>query len=493
MKLFDLLMGLEFSTSDNTRNIEIENVTCDVGSVRDATLFIIVRGINFDTGKIIKDIERARPAAVVCDEDWGIDKSIPEIRVSSARRALAYVHSNMAKIDYGRLKFIGVTGTNGKTTTATMIQKIFTHAHVKTGFIGTGIIKIDEERINEENYSMTTPDPSLLYPTVKKMQEAGCEVIVMEVSSHALELHKVAPITFEYSLFTNLSSEHMDFHESKEDYYKSKLKLFRQSKNGIFNADDEYSARAMRDSFDLCNTTSIGVLWDGAAVARDVIFSGFLGSSYIYREKGLLFKVELRLAGHYNIYNSLMALKCAICMGIRPCIAREAIGNLTEIDGRFEQIRASVNVIIDYAHTEKAMENILKTVNTIKNYGQNVITVFGCGGDRDKTKRGAMGKIAERLSSLVIVTSDNPRNEDEEKIAADILSGMKNPEKCEVILSRNEAIRHAILSASDGDIVLILGKGHERYVIDKDGYHYYDERDAVREALQKRDRERAKI
>lgn len=486
MKLTDLISGESYVTADKIENIDIQNVTTNTSYIEKNTLFVIIQGINFDTGKIINDIIKKHPSAIICDKDWGIKTDIPIITVDNARRTLSNVCSALAKIDYSKLKIIGVTGTNGKTTTATMIQRILSYSGIKTGFIGTGKIKINETQINDDFYSMTTPDPEFLYPLIKKMQNEGCSAIVMEVSSHALALGKVAPIKFEYAIFTNLSSEHMDFHATIEEYYNAKCSLFKQSKKGLFNADDEYSAKAMIDLFDICNTTSIGVLWPAEATARDIIFDGFNGSTYIYKEDSLLFKASVPLPGHYNVYNSLMALKCAIDLGVRPCIAKEALKELGIIDGRFEIINDDITVIIDYAHTDEAMSNILKTINSLKNHRQKIITVFGCGGDRDKTKRAAMGKTAEKLSDFLIITNDNSRTENESEIIADITSGLTYPHKREIIPQREEAITRAILYADDGDIIVILGKGHEHYIINQSGYHYFNEKSIVSNALSAR-------
>lgn len=486
MKLCELLYKNEYSCDCHVEDMDIENVTSNVNNISEETLFVLLKGIKFDTGKIIDYIASRHPRAIICDEDREIEVSVPLIRVKNARATLAKICSRFNGIDYKKTAFIGVTGTNGKTTTATMIYEIMKHAGYRAGFIGTGKIEFMEKRLSEKMYSMTTPDPELLYPSIKRMQESGCEVIVMEVSSHALALDKLAPIPFAYSVFTNLSAEHMDFHTDIEDYYNAKLKLFLQSKCGIFNADDKFCERAMKDLEGVCSILSIGVLWDADAMARDVILNGFDGSSYIYREKNLLFKVKLSIPGHYNIYNSLLALKCAIAFGIRPCIAKEAVNSIKKIDGRFEIIKSDISVIIDYAHTENAFQNIFKAIKSAKNQRQNIITVFGCGGDRDKSKRPKMAAVAESNSDLVIVTLDNSRSENEGEIISDILSGMSDAKKRKVITSRANAITHAILSAQSDDIVLILGKGHERYNIDRNGYHDFDERTVIRDALEKR-------
>lgn len=486
MKLCELLYENEYSCGKDIKNLEIKNVTSRSDNISEGTLFVAIKGIKFDTGKIINYILSREPVAIVCDEDFDIEAEIPLIRVRNARRTLALLCSRFNGIDYSQTRFIGVTGTNGKTTTATMIYEIMLHAGYRAGIIGTGKIEFMRNRLSERSYSMTTPDPERLYSSIKKMQLSGCEVIVMEASSHALALDKLAPINFSHSLFTNLSPEHMDFHTDMEDYYEAKLKLFTQSEIGIFNADDKFSSRAMNDARIKCTKMSVGALWDADAMARDVILNGFRGSSYIYRESNLLFRVKLSIPGYYNVYNSLLALKCAISFGIKPYVAKEAVNNIKKIDGRFEIVCDDVMVIIDYAHTEHAFENILKSIKSAKKQGQNIITVFGCGGDRDKSKRPKMASVAEKYSDFIIVTQDNPRGESEIEIISDILSGIKDTKKRKVITSRSQAISHAILNAQADDIIIILGKGHERYCVDKYGYHEFDERTIIRNALETR-------
>ena len=486
MYIKDILYGIKYECDAEVGEIDIDNVTSDKNKIGARTLFVLVKGINFDTDTIIDYIIARRPRAIICDTDRTLCCEIPVIRVPDARRTLSFACSNFFEIDYRSVRFIAVTGTNGKTTTATMIYEIVKHAGYKAGFIGTGKIEMMGRSMTDKMYSMTTPDPELLYKSISDMQGAGCEVIVMEVSSHALALKKVAPIQFSHSVFTNLSPEHLDFHGDMEEYYQAKLSLFRQSDVGIFNADDEYSIRAMKECPDTCLPTSVGILWDADAMARDLILYDLSGSSYIYREAGLIFKVKLIPPGYYNIYNSLLALRCAISFGIRPCVAKEAINSMEGIDGRLEVIHDDVTVIIDYAHTEKAFENVLKTVNSAKRTRQKIITVFGCGGDRDKSKRPKMAALAEKMSDMVIVTQDNPRSENESEIISDILEGFTTPEKRRVITSRKNAITSAVVNADDGDIVLVLGKGHERYNIDANGYHDYDERQTIKDALAKR-------
>lgn len=485
MKLLDLMKSIEYSCNKDISDIQVENITTSQKKISSNTLFVIIKSISFDINKIVSYVLSCKPVAVVCDYDILIDDEyIPIIRCDSTRRALPYLYSNYYRIDYSKMHFCAITGTNGKTTTATMLSHILTYSEKKVGFIGTGKILINGKQITDNKYSMTTPDPELLYPILKKMEDAGCEFVVMEVSSHALHFDKVAAIPFRVSIFTNLSSEHMDFHKSIDEYFETKLKLFSQTKVGIFNMDDLYSQTAFSRAS--CKKISIGIIHNADAMAKEVIMNGLQGSEYIYSDKNRLFMVKLQLGGAFNIYNSMMAIAAAINLGIRPCIAKEAISKLDFIDGRLEIIKDEITVIIDYAHTEIALENVLKTIKSAKKQEQNIITVFGCGGNRDVTKRPKMAHVAEKLSDFVIVTTDNSRNEAGTNIIKDILKGFCCTTKRKVITSRKAAIESAILSAKPGDIVTVIGKGHERYNIDKNGYCYFDEREIIKAALKKR-------
>lgn len=487
MKITELLHGEEYETTADLSKINISNITNDIKKINSSSLFIAYNCINFDIRSKINDIINKKPAAIICECDIeATDSSVPIVIVKNARRTWAFTCYRLEKIDAEKLRFIAVTGTNGKTTTATLIESILMYNGIKVGFIGTGSIRLDGKAISDDFYSMTTPDPNLLYPMIKRMEIEGCEIIVMEVSSHSLALDKVAPINFEIAMFTNLSDEHLDFHKDPEDYYQTKLKLFNQSKNGIFNADDHYSARAMRDSFDKCNTASIGILWEAEGIARDVSLNGLNGVSFLYKEKNLTTKIESPLIGYYNVYNLMMAFKCAISIGIKPCKVKAALKECDRISGRFEIIRDKSVIIVDYAHTEAAFRMLLKTARECAGTDKRIITVFGCGGDRDKSKRPKIGKAVEEFSNFVIITNDNPRSEDPNLIIEDILSGISDKSNVEIIYDRKKAIFRAISLAETEDIVLILGKGREKYIIDSNGYHKYDEIKTVQEALQER-------
>lgn len=485
MRLSELLYKEEYKSEVKIEDIAICNITTEVDNINTGTLFVFIRSINFDVSKIITEVIQKSPIAIICDEEFEISTSdIPIIRVENTRTTLPYLFSRFYKIDFGKMRFVAITGTNGKTSTATMLTHILRYAGKSVGFIGTGKIEINGERITDSKYSMTTPDPHLLYSSIKKMEKARCEFVVMEVSSHSLYFDKVKPIPYEISIFTNLSAEHTDFHKTMEDYFITKLKLFNQSKIGIFNIDDAYCRRAVKLCD--CEKISIGVLHTSDVSASDVKLSGLLGSEYIYREKNRIFKVKLKLGGAFNVYNSMLAITAALKLHVNPKEAKEAMSSLSLIDGRLEIIKDDVTVIIDYAHTPEALRNILKTINSSKKYGQKLKVVFGCGGERDYKKRPVMAKIAEENSDFVIVTSDNSRGESENKIIKEVLSGFTSDAKRIVITSRKSAIFYAILSSGTGDIVAIIGKGHERYNIDKSGVHDFDERTIIEESLKKR-------
>jgi UDP-N-acetylmuramyl-tripeptide synthetase len=377
-----------------------------------------------------------------------------------------------------------VTGTNGKTTTATLIYKVLRTCGYKVGFVGAGKILSDDTLLTGDTYSMTTPDPTVLYPALSNMIKDGCKYVVMEVSSHSLALGKVAPIRFKYAVFTNLDKDHLDFHGSMEEYFRTKIGLFSLTERGLFNLDDEYSKKA----FNLvdCKKSTFGILNEGDAYATEIYANGLSGISFYYREPNLIFKARSKLIGIFNAYNILAALKCVIDLGIKPCVAKTALERIEAIDGRMETIDGKITAVIDYAHTPAAFRNCLKTLKQCINSKQRLIVVFGCGGDRDKLKRPEFGKYAEAFADKIIITEDNCRNESFSSIVADIVSGMSS-DAYKIIRDREEAIRYAFKSAKAGDLVAVIGKGHERYKIAGSEYLAFDERKIIQNALKEID------
>lgn len=478
-KIFDGYDDVIFT--DNIPEVNCFNICTSPDKVKDNSLLFITEKADgaidtFDTSRL-----KSRPAAIVASKAQALSSdTIPTIRVGNARTALSYALSNFYGIDYDKVKIIGITGTNGKTTTATLIYKILTASGYKAGFIGTGKIEINGVTVTDNKYSMTTPDPTELYPAISDMISKGCQYVVMEVSSHSIALGKIAPIKFSYAVFTNLDNDHLDFHKTKDEYFETKLRLFNSAKQGLFNLDDEYSSMAYRRV--KCNRSSFGIINQGDAYATEIDIGGLCNSSFYYREKGLIFRAKTRLCGAFNVYNSLCALKCVIDLGIKPCIAKKALSKIDNIDGRMEVIPGEINFVIDYAHTPFAFYNSLKTLKQAINNKQKLIVVFGCGGNRDRQKRPVFGRYAEEFSDKIIITEDNCRNEDFDLIVSDITSGMSCT-KHEIIRDREEAIRHAYKSALPGDIIALIGKGHERYKILKNKYIAFDERQIIEDIL----------
>ncbi len=488
MKLGEIIYKNEYETNDIIPSeVEVTELTRDDKKITEGSLFFLLKSIKNDSETIINNIKERKPLAIISEKGFINDElDVPILYVENARRAMAITFSRFCGIDYRKTKFIAVTGTNGKTTTATIIKEILLKENEKVGFIGTGKIEINGRAVNEEFYSMTTPDPEVLYPKIADMQNAGCKYIVMEASSHALFFDKLAPIPFEIGIFTNLSPEHLDFHKNIAAYYEAKLKLFSSCKIGIFNSDDKHSRRAFKDV--KCEAYSIGILWPGDVMAREIIQRGLFGTEYIYRENSLIFKVKMQLVGFYNIYNSMLAIKALILLGFKPCIIKKSLGEISSIEGRFEITDTHPLVIRDYAHTPDALDNLLKTVKSLKNARQNIVIVFGCGGERDKLKRPLMAKTAKKYCRFSIVTSDNSRGEPLSEIIEDILSGFDETDKRVVITDRKKAIEYAIQNADKNDVIVIAGKGCESYIIDKDGAHPFNERDIIEQALFKRDK-----
>ena len=478
MKICDIISREEYILSEVDDNLDFNRIITTPDDIKEGDLLII------PNDKKVPDFSKANaaPVAVICSQNAILPDNITRILVKNPRVALSYACFRYEKCNPESMKFIAVTGTNGKTTTATLIKSILSKVGYKVGFIGTGKIEIGDNDITPDNYSMTTPDPSLLYHSISEMKRHGCNAVVMEASSHSLALDKLAPIEFDYAVFTNLSPEHLDFHGDMDNYFKAKMKLITKSKCSIINIDDEYGMKA----YNLCESRKIsaGILWRGDVWANNITNLGFNGISYTYHGMDFSFKMQLPLPGRYNAYNSMLAAALCIDMGCKPCDVKTILANAISAPGRYEVINNKISVIIDYAHTSAAFKSILGELSSIK--GKRRLTVvFGCGGDRDKLKRPEMAKISEQYADRIILTADNSRNESTRDIIADIIKGFERG-SYEIKENREDAIHSAIMGAKDGDIVAIIGKGPEKYNIDKNGYNPFDEREIIDKALKKR-------
>lgn len=499
MKLSELLYEGEYISRHDPEKIEVSHIVSDTRGLCPACLFVCLRGLCFDSHTLLEKIKEGGASAIVV-ESGAIYSPLPDIpifEVKSTRIALSLLYSRFCGDPQKDLCLVGITGTNGKTSTAVMLYNILRKAGKKAGLIGTVECLYDGKRYalpdNEEQgnrlLSMTTPDPDILYPILRKMKEEGITHVVMEVSSHALSLEKVYPLTFDIGIFTNLSPEHLDFHSDIGTYLAAKQKLFKQSKLGILNGDDKASRVIMEES--PCRMILCGLEKQNDYSADSLSLLGCHGVSYTLSMPEAKLRIRVPIPGGFTVYNSMLAAAAAKELGVSPLAAAEALGEQATVRGRMERLPLgefdkTFSVFIDYAHTEEALRALLTSVRGFAAPSERIVLLFGCGGDRDKEKRPKMGRIAEELSDFCIVTSDNCRTERSEDIIGDILSGMQDPSSHTVIKDRKEAIEYAILHAKSGDIVLLCGKGHETYEIKKSGVCRFDERKIVENALEKR-------
>ncbi len=470
MKLKDLIVCKEISGET-----EITGVTCDSRKVQKGFAFVCIKGSNFDGHKFAQKAVEQGAAVVIAEDDTGLCN---QIIVPDTHAAYSDMSAKWFGNPADKLKLIGVTGTNGKTSVTYMIKKILETFGCKVGLIGTIQNMIGEEVIETAN---TTPDAYALNSLFASMVEKGCSYAVMEVSSHALDQCRVYNLQFEIAIFTNLTQDHLDYHITMENYLEAKKKLFKMCKTAVVNSDDEYAAELIKGLDCKVVTYSTG---NESTYSAKAIKYRPASVDYEFVSDSLINHIKVHTGGKFTVYNSLAAAVCAVELGFGIVETASAIAELKGVKGRAEVVPndKGFTVIIDYAHTPDGLKNILSTFRECE---RNKLTVvFGCGGDRDKTKRPIMGSIAARYADFVIVTSDNPRSEEPSSIIDDILVGMDGtvtPYK--VIENRIDAIKYAISTASADDIIVLAGKGHETYQILKDETIHLDEREVVAEAL----------
>lgn len=481
MKLSDVISGIAIKAGTADLSMEIAGVSSDSRRVQTGELFVAVRGYESDGHQYIEAAVKKGAACVLCEEAPGMD--IPYILTDNTRRGLAASAANWYGNPSSGMTMIGVTGTNGKTTTTHMLKDIIEKcAGGKVGLIGTNYIVIGDAIYEEAHH--TTPESNELQLLFRKMADAGCTHVVMEVSSHALYLDRVHGVRFDVGVFTNLTQDHLDFHKTMEEYAAAKAKLFLLADKAVINYNDEY-AEVMMNAAGRCAVTTYAIENDAADVVakRTRIFADRVEFSALTMEK--LQRFEIGIPARFTVYNALAAISTGLALGCELEAIADVLAAFRGVKGRLEVVPTGrdFTVIIDYAHTPDALENIIKP---FKELGTGrVVTLFGCGGDRDRSKRPLMGEIAARLSDFVIVSSDNPRTEVPGKIIEDILEGMKGTSTpYNVIENRREAIGWAIRNAQPKDIILLAGKGHETYqILGKEKVHF-DEREIVREFLE---------
>lgn len=473
MRLQELLDGIEIKNGYSL-NPEISNVTDDSRKVRNSSAFVCIKGKRNDGCDYARKAVERGAAVVICDSDIGVKNCIV---VDNAREAYAIMCANYYGNCHRRLKMIGVTGTNGKTTTSFIIKKILENNGYKVGMISTVEVVIGNEKYPAD---YTTPDPSVLHRYFYMMKMAGCDVCVMEVSSQALAQKRTYGINFDIGVFTNLSREHLDYHGTMEDYAKAKALLMKNSDVSVINSDDDWAQFMKENAKGKVVTYGINSQSD---LKAENIKLDFDKVEYSLTSNGESFDIVYNVIGRFSVYNSLAALAVGIIMKADMKRAVKAVAETVNVKGRVEKIKNSrgINVLIDFAHTPDSLKNVLKTVKDI--YDKRLITVFGCGGDRDKSKRAVMGMIACEYSDLVYVTSDNPRTENPDKIIDDIVKDLDEGSYIR-ITDRTQAIKAALAEAKEGDTVLIAGKGHEKYqILGKEKIHF-DEREIVKQILE---------
>ena len=482
MKLTKLLEKLEYTVFSGDENIEVTTLVYDSRKVEPGSVFVCISGSVRDAHDFIGDVIEKGAKAIIIEKDVEPVDGVTYIKTDNNRKALAYMAAAYFDHPASKLKTIGITGTKGKTTTTYMVKSILESAGIKTGLIGTIESIIGDETIPSVN---TTPESYRVQELFAQMVEKGLDAVVMEVSSQALMLERVGGFTFDIGVFTNLEPDHIGENEHKdfEDYMHCKSLLFRQCKLGIFNGDSEHLEGILKGH--TCEVLTYGYGKNNDIVAENVELlneGGALGVKYHTAGK-INMDVEVNVPGSFSVYNSLTAIAICSTFQVGEDKIKSALRNV-HVKGRIELIPVSkkFTVMIDYAHNAMALESLLTTLREYK--PGRLVCLFGCGGNRAKSRRYEMGEVSSRLADLTVVTSDNPRNEEPMDIINDILIGVaKAPGEYVTIPDRKEAIAYCLLNGREGDIVVLAGKGHEDYQEIKGVKHHMDERELIQEVI----------
>jgi len=464
MRLDQVCLGIDYNIVQGSLETEITGVCYDSRQVRPGSLFVCIVGQKTDGHQYAHQAVQAGAAAILAEREIDVGGQAALILTDNTRTGLAKAAANFYGHPSQQLRVVGVTGTNGKTTTTHLIQAILNEYNKPAGIMGTLYARLGDIT---RDYGHTTPESADIQEFFRLLADNAAEYVVMEVSSHALDLNRVDAIQFGAAIFTNLTQDHLDYHQTMENYRQAKLKLFQMvdvkpENFCIVNNDDPSASHFTEASPVPYYTYGIKSAADVRAVE---IQSTLKGTRFTVLFKDQSFPVNMKLIGGFSVYNALAAITFALAEKIPVPVIQQVLANIEGVPGRFEQVDLGQDytVVVDYAHTPDGLENILRTARELAE--NRLITVFGCGGDRDRTKRPLMGEIAGRYSDFCIVTSDNPRTEDPQAIIDDILPGLNRVENARyaVVPDRREAIRHAINIAKSGDLVVIAGKGHETY------------------------------
>lgn len=479
MRLYNYLNDLDVLETNISRfDTEISGITSRTDEVGRGYAFVCINGLHTDGHGLIGVAAKKGASVIVTEKADGpvISSGLPYLRVASTRRALSLMCATHSGNPERQLSLTAVTGTNGKTSTCRLLAGIYERAGIFTETLGT------------LGGGLTTPDPEDMYPALRKAFDKGKKNVVMEASSHALQLDKLWGMEFKTAVFTNLTPEHLDFHLTMESYAKAKARLFASARTSVVNADDPYG-RMMVDSAG-GRVITYSIKDENADIsACGYRLRGEQGIEYTLKTPEYSIGVESSLCGGFNVYNTLAAAAAAYACGLSPNEIREGIASVKNVDGRLERVDtgdAPISVYIDYAHSPDALQKVLECIRGFRKKHQRLILVFGCGGDRDRSKRRVMGQIASRLADLVIVTSDNSRSEKPSDIIGEIMKGIDKERPYTVIEDRRSAIEYAVSNASEGDIILLAGKGHEQYEIGMDGKRFFSEKQIAAGAVNKR-------
>ena len=487
MELKKVLAGIEGLKAKGNLDIDITQISNDSRDIKEGAMFIAIKGFDVDGHKYIeKAIENGAKAILIEEaEVKNVVNEIPEnvtiIVAKDTRKATAICACNFYDNPSRKLQLVGITGTKGKTTTTFMIKAILEKQGIKTGLIGTIATYIGDKKL--EDSDRTTPDSIKLQETFAKMVDAGCTACVMEVSSQSLKLNRVYGSDFNIGVFTNFSEDHISpkEHPDMEDYFNSKVELFKMCKYGYINVDDINTIRVPKLAPN-CMIQTYGIDNENNLLAKDITIT----NSYVdfkVKLNGKNERIKTDIPGRFSVYNSLAAISVALRLGCSTENIKSALENV-KVPGRSELVdnKLGLTIMVDYAHSPESLENILQAV---KSYTRGkVISVFGCGGDRDSGKRPIMGEISGKIATYTIITSDNPRTENPEEIVKQIEEGIKKTKaKYECIVDRTEAIKKAIQIADKTDIIVLAGKGHETYQEINHEKHHYDEREIIKEII----------
>ena len=486
MKLSEVLQGLKFEVLQGSTGISFHDIRNDSRKVQPGDLFFCISGAVSDGHKYVQDVAEKGAAVIVVEKPVAVPDTVTVIQVENTRYAMGMISSAFYGKPSEKLKVIGLTGTKGKTTTTYMIREMLERSGIKTGLIGTIEIMDGKQRIPANN---TTPESMLLHKYLRDMVDNGCQAVAMEVSSQGLMLDRVAGVSFDYGIFTNLSKDHIgpNEHASFEEYRDWKAKLFTLCKTGIFNVDDANAGYMMEHA--TCEKVTYGEQTDADYRAQNVELyreKGVLGIQYTLSGK-LEAKIVVDLPGEFSVHNSLAAIAVAVLLQVSVADIQNILKEV-KVRGRVEMIPISdaFTLMIDYAHNAMALESLLTALRAYN--PKRLIPLFGCGGNRSRDRRFEMGEVSGTMADFTIITSDNPRDEEPLAIMDDIETGMKKTTGAYVkIADRKEAIRYAILHAKEGDVVVLAGKGHEDYQEIHGVKHHMDERELICEILEEED------